>query len=153
MEPMTPGTTAEQLPIQEQRQARLHKQKFSVAWWLKLVGLAPLGIIAAYLLFATGFYGHNPHTYLSYAVAAAVTGAVTCLGWHRPGLVGLLILVLLTPFGLVWWGYASGGIRPSTSDLVIGALPLAFPVVSGLMLIVAGLWRKRNGACPTERPR
>jgi hypothetical protein len=150
---MTPGTTAEQLPIQEQRQARLHKQKFSVAWWLKLVGLAPLGIIAAYLLFATGFYGHNPHTYLSFAVAAAVTGAVACLGWHRPGLVGLLILVLLTPPGLFVWWWIHDSIRPSTSDLVIGALWLAFPLFSGLTLIVAGLWRKRNGACPTERLR
>jgi len=128
---------------------RAHKRRFSGAWWLKVVGLAPLGIAGVTLLslavvfgarFATRSSAHNLHTWLTFLITALVTGALGYLGWRRPGLVGLLILVLLTPVGLLFGLYVLGG---STFDVVFGELVAACPVVSGLLLIVAAGWRSR----------
>jgi hypothetical protein len=125
-----------------------HKQRFSGAWWLKLVGLAPLAILLVYLASATIVFtlrrssAHNLHTWLTLVIEAAAAGAFAYLGWRRPGVVGWLFILVspITGFlpvvGLALLGSGATGITliyPIFAVLLFGGVPL----VSGLLLLIA----------------
>jgi hypothetical protein len=118
--------------------AQTHKQRFSVPWWLKLVGLAPFGIAAAGLLL-DAFRRHDLRT----SLAAAVVAVLGYLGWRKPGLVGGLLFVVTlvgVPFGVLVALYAGGSLYDwLLAEGVFGCVPL----VSGLLLFVAARWRNR----------
>lgn len=140
-------------PSVDSTYVRRHRQKFSSAWWFKVLGLAPFGLVTLSLLYTTvalgvRFVGSPSHHNLSAWPGVLVTGVVVAafglLGWRRPGILGVLVLLIAVPIGLLFgwlaWGFADG---TSSSDLALLELLFAgVPLVSAVLLIVAARARE-----------
>jgi hypothetical protein len=94
------------------------------------------------------FLGSRSHHDLSAWLGVLVTGVVVAafglLGWRRPGILGVLVLLIAVPIGLLFgwlaWGFAGG---TSSSDLALLELLFAgVPLVSAVLLIVAARARE-----------
>jgi hypothetical protein len=138
---MAEDMTPNRLAVQSKREASgSHKRRFSGAWWLKLVGLAPLGIIAVSYLFGVAFFGWR----FTALVTAVVTGGLAYLGWRKPRLLGGL-LVVFAPLGafFMWVSLHVGGFNTWREFIVAMVVFSGVPLASGLLLIVAARWRTR----------
>ena len=123
-QPLAPVEIPPKLP-------RAHTRRFSAAWWLKLVGVAPLGIIALRPI-ANAASGNA-------ALPAVLIGlllafALAYVSWRKPGCLGCLVLVLAPLVALVA-AYAYGN-----TGLLAGGLMLIW----ALVLAVASRWRTRT---------
>jgi hypothetical protein len=113
---------------------REHARKFSAAWSLKVVGLAPIGGTALIFLWLAATANRVTLGIVLILVIISVTAALAYLAWRRPGLTGGL-LVAFTPIGM-----GLGALGGSLWGVVwLGGVPL----VSGLLFIFASLRRKR----------
>jgi hypothetical protein len=112
-----------------------HAQKFSAAWWLKVIGFVPWAGTALIFVLTAATARRITQGAIAILVILAVTAAFSYLAWRRPGLAGGL-LVAFTPiaFGLAAFG-----------GEIWGVVWLAgVPLVSGVLLIFASLWRRRQ---------
>jgi hypothetical protein len=144
-------------PSVDSTYVRRHRQKFSSAWWFKVLGLAPFGLVTLSLLYTTvalgvRFVGSPSHHNLSAWPGVLVTGVVVAafglLGWRRPGILGVLVLLIALPIGtlLGWVAWALGD-GTSSGDLVLLELLFAgVPLVSAVLLIMAARARKQSPA-------
>ena len=107
---------------------RAHEQRFSIAWWLKLLALVPFAVSIVLFLFAGTL------------IPALVTGAFAYLGWRKPRFVGGL-LIAIAPFGAFVALLGSTNLDPA-SQVILGFVWLGgLPLVSGVLFIVAACKR------------
>jgi len=104
-------------------------------WWVKAAALGLLGICA--LIFAFIASVHSQATGGS-IIGIAFIGALALLGWWKPGLAGLLLLIL-TPLSLLM--VAAATVAPdSRVEIHLILIGFAGLALSGVLLILAWRW-------------
>jgi hypothetical protein len=131
--PAAPGLI-EDASLEQARQRRRSR-----AWWLKVVGVAVIGISALIVVV-------NAATSSSLAtfVVALVIGAFAYLGWRKPRAVGVLLIVFAP---LETLNVLSGAMMIVESNAVVIECLVFFgglPLVAGVLLTAAA--RSRRGS-------
>lgn len=116
-----------------------HRDRGSVAWWLKPIAIAPL-VLTAFLVFAFGLvavflYGAPG---LAWFVPSLLFAGLVLVAWRRPGLAGGLLIVI-APLGAFVLLLGTTNLTPT--GVLIGILMwFAGMLVAAAMLIAAAVW-------------
>ena len=102
--------------------------------WLKIVALSPFGVTAVGLLLSAITSGHNLHTYAGYVGAAAIAAALAYLGWHKPRLLGCL-LVAFVPVGAFLSLLGASGVNTWGELGALIFVLCGIPLLSGIALL------------------